>query len=111
LLFFRRIFSVKRTFNVAVWVVFGLVAIYWIGSELTLIFKKSLNPIIAQSRSWLPIVEFMEGEDGKFWMAMGVINIVLDFIILCLPQPLVWKLRMDTKRKIRVSVVLCLGVL
>lgn len=98
----------KITFDVAVWVTFGLVTIYWIGSELSLIFRKDLNPFQAQWKTWFPVCG---GEDGIFWKTMGIINILLDFTILCLPQPLVWKLHLDTKRKIHVSVVLCLGLL
>lgn len=49
---------------------------------------------------------------------MGNLNILLnccailsDLIILLLPQPIIWKLRMSTQRKIHASLLFCIGLL
>lgn len=48
-------------------------------------------------------------EYGKFAIAIGIINIVTDFIILGLPMPLVWRIQTTTTNKILLTVVFLLG--
>ena len=45
------------------------------------------------------------------YMATAGINLTTDIIILCIPMPLVWRLRLSTKRKIAVSFIFILGAL
>ncbi|KAL4815061.1 hypothetical protein BDW67DRAFT_176582 [Aspergillus spinulosporus] len=104
LLFYRRIFTTSKTFLAATWVMGGLVLGYWLSCIFGLIF--AYNPVQAQWKSWLPHTSI---NNQAFWMAMGIINIVYDITILCMPQPLVWSLQMTRRRKILLSGVFALG--
>lgn len=37
---------------------------------------------------------------GKLTLAIGIANVIIDFILLGLPLPILWKLQMSTRRKI-----------
>ncbi|KAL4734467.1 hypothetical protein BDV11DRAFT_212752 [Aspergillus similis] len=104
LLLYRRIFTTSRTFLAATWVMGGLVVGYWLSCIFGLIFAYS--PVQAQWKSWLPHTSI---NNKAFWMAIGIINIVYDIAILCMPQPLVWSLQMSRRRKILLSGVCSLG--
>lgn len=44
-------------------------------------------------------------------LAHGYSDVLLDFVIMVMPWPTIWKLRMDVPRKIAVTVVFVLGCL
>ena len=46
---------------------------------------------------------------GTVTLIIGIFNILLDFLILGTPMPLLWKLRMSTRRKILLSGAFALG--
>ena len=49
---------------------------------------------------------------GKaIFLASGIINIVIDLIMIILPMPLVWQLQMSQQRKFALSAVFALGIL
>ncbi|KAI9040230.1 uncharacterized protein KD926_008431 [Aspergillus affinis] len=104
LLFYQRIFQIRKPFRIASWVVGFLVFGFFMSNEFGLIF--SFSPVEAQWKVWLPYTTI---QIKQFWLATGIINVVLDFIILCLPQPLVWKLKMGWKQRVLLSGVFCLG--
>lgn len=37
---------------------------------------------------------------GKVTLGIGIANVIIDFILLGLPLPILWKLQMSTRRKI-----------
>ncbi len=104
LLLYRRIFTVDRSLLLWTRAVGGLLIGYFLSAECGLIFAYS--PVEAQWKIWLPHTSI---NNKMFWLAMGIINIVLDVVILCLPQARVWKLHLSTNRKILVSLVFMLG--
>ncbi|KAE8374945.1 hypothetical protein BDV26DRAFT_283842 [Aspergillus bertholletiae] len=106
LLFYRRIFAISKGFRIAIWVVGGVVAGYFVSAVCGLIFAAS--PVEAQWKVWLPHTTI---NNKPFWVSMGIINALLDFTLLCLPQPLVWRLHQTQRRKILLSMVFLLGCL
>lgn len=104
LLFYRRFFDVYDTFRVLSWVTGFFVFGSFISAVLCLIFTTS--PVEAQWETWLPHTT-IHAKD--LWVAAGVINAILDVVILCLPQPLLWRLHLSPGRKVLVSGVFCLG--
>ena len=44
-------------------------------------------------------------------MAIGIINIIIDVIIVCLPMPLVWSLKMAKGKKVALSLIFGMGIL
>lgn len=106
LLLYHRIFKIQKSFRVASWVVGFLIGSYFITSQCLLIF--AYNPTEAQWKPWLP-------HSANFnviasWMVMSSINMVVDFLILCLPQPVVWRLKMNLKKKVLLSGLFCFGI-
>jgi hypothetical protein len=106
LLLYHRIFNIQKSFRVASWLVGFLIGGYFITSQCLLIF--AYNPTEAQWKPWLP-------HSANFniiasWIVMSSINMVVDFLILCLPQPVVWRLKMNLKRKVLLSGLFCFGI-
>ncbi|RDK43710.1 hypothetical protein M752DRAFT_313575 [Aspergillus phoenicis ATCC 13157] len=104
LLFYRRIFSINKTFLFCNWVVTGLSAGACIAAVSGLIF--SSDPVDAQWKFWEPSTTI---HNKSFWIAMGAVNILLDVTILILPQPVVWRLKQTRRCRIMLSLVFSLG--
>ncbi|KAJ5887304.1 hypothetical protein N7504_011351 [Penicillium tannophilum] len=107
LLLYHRIFKIQKSFRVASWTVGFLIGGYFIASECLLIF--AYDPIEAQWKPWLPYSANFDIIES--WTVMSSINMVVDFLILCLPQPVVWRLKMSRKKKVLVSGIFCFGIL
>lgn len=57
-------------------------------------------------------VEEAQGHCGDIQLgiiAAAVVNLILDFLVVFLPMPMVWKLKMPASKKIGVSVVFGMG--
>ncbi|KAL4986839.1 hypothetical protein BDW68DRAFT_178432 [Aspergillus falconensis] len=50
------------------------------------------------------------GDSPKFQLSTAVVNMILDFFIVVLPLPVLWRLQMARKRKIMLSGVFSLGL-
>ncbi|TVY30661.1 hypothetical protein LHYA1_G001155 [Lachnellula hyalina] len=103
LLFYRRVFAIPA-FQLATKIVGALVFGYFVSAVCGLIF--AYNPIQSQWKFWLPHTTI---DNKTFWLAMGIINIFLDVVILCLPQTRVWKLQMTRYRKLLLSLLFLMG--
>lgn len=42
-------------------------------------------------------------------LVIAIFNLILDFLLILLPMPVLWKLKMPTTRKIGVSIVFSMG--
>lgn len=82
----------------------GLLASYFLTAACGLIF--AYKPVVSQWKLWLPHTSI---NNKMFWLAMAIINILLDVVILCLPQARIWKLHLSRKRRILVSLLFMLG--
>lgn len=51
------------------------------------------------------------GNQTKAYAAIGVTDIITDVMIILLPQPVIWKLRLPTGSRIALAGLLCLGLL
>ncbi|PYI26787.1 hypothetical protein BP00DRAFT_450878 [Aspergillus indologenus CBS 114.80] len=104
LLFYQRIFAINKTFLLCTWVIAGLSVGACLAAVFGLIF--SSNPVEAQWKYWMPSTTI---HNKSFWIAMGIVNILLDATILALPQPVVWRLHQTRRRRILLSLVFSLG--
>lgn len=43
------------------------------------------------------------------YLAAGIINLLTDIMVLCLPVPMVWKLQLPTRKKLGLSIVFGVG--
>lgn len=60
---------------------------------------------------WYPWVKGTCIDRNALAIVGSAFNIVIDLIILVLPQPIIWKLQMTTQRRLGVSLVFSVGVL
>ena len=49
--------------------------------------------------------------ENKFYQWIGVANLLIDFMILCLTMPMVWRLQLDILQNISLSGIFLLGLL
>ena len=105
LLFYYRIFPSQRV-RLQIWALGIFCMLTWVPLFFVAIFP--CDPIRAF---------YDKSVDGKCInmyttiMAQGVLTLVTDILILILPMPLVWNLRVTTRQKVGVSVVFLLGSL
>jgi hypothetical protein len=106
LLMYKRLFGINRKFSLAVNITIGLVVCWFIGVEIATLFQ--CRPVY---RLWIPrtpgkcfaIIEFFEGA--------AIPNVVTDAIILILPQPIIWKLRLPWSTRLALCGIFLLGAL
>ena len=105
-LLYIRIFPVNH-FKIVCWIV---VAIN-IAGMIAVVLATCLicKPISYYSDKTIP-----GGHCGNlpaFILYMAVVNLLLDFMVVILPLPMLWKLQMKTKRKIELSIVFGMGLM
>lgn len=50
------------------------------------------------------------GSQPKFYFSMGVVNLITDAVIILLPMPYLFRLRMATRRKVLAMALLSIGI-
>lgn len=106
LFLYRRVFSPESTYKYAI---DGGIA-FIICATIALFFG-SIFACVPVSRTWDEAVDgHCINPDGIDYLS-GVVNAVMDLYILVLPMPLLWRLKMETRRKLKLSIVFGLGLL
>ncbi|KAJ4394474.1 hypothetical protein N0V93_003692 [Gnomoniopsis smithogilvyi] len=104
LFLYHRIFGISHRFTVILWATGTLVVTYFIICVCVSIF--GCVPVSyfwdkAQTGHCINEVEFFRGN--------GIVNMLLDVLILCLPLPMVWRLDLGLQQKIAVTGIFGLG--
>jgi hypothetical protein len=106
LFLYRRIFFVVAWFRKVCYVLMGLVfawfAAAWI-SDFAI-----CKPV---EKLWNPMQPGTCGDGKKMCNVIGLVHAVLDFTILMVPMPLIWRLKTSTSNKVFLSILLLCGVL
>lgn len=105
LLLYARIF-VQKPFRVLCWVLMGLVMSYCTASVVVGIFQCTPLP-----RYWDRAIPGTCIDTQKFWYANGSFNIVTDVIIILLPMPVFYTLRLRRQQKVALMFIFALGSL
>ncbi|KAH7309694.1 hypothetical protein B0I35DRAFT_515107 [Stachybotrys elegans] len=103
LFLYRRIFPSRR-FLVALYTVGGLVLAWFITSVFIAVFH-----CFPLSMAWDPSVEGHCINLGLASLLLGIANILIDFVMLGLPLPLVWRLQMETRKKMLLGMTFLAG--
>ncbi|KAF2234164.1 hypothetical protein EV356DRAFT_172994 [Viridothelium virens] len=103
LIMYSRIFPV-RSLQIWKWTLGSIFTGYVIAGLVTNMLE--LSPLEAQRGSWAP--HFTSIQEKPFDIIMSIINIVLDIVILAIPQTRIWKLQMTARRKILISLLFLL---
>lgn len=102
---YLRIFGINKSFANIVYVFLTLVIAWGTATLLTTIFRCS--PV---SAAWDADVPNSRCMDLRTWLVgTNVPHIIIDFSILLLPMPQIWRLKLSTGRKISLSGVLLVG--
>ncbi|KAI0115678.1 hypothetical protein GGR51DRAFT_576699 [Nemania sp. FL0031] len=104
-----RIFNPLRERNTFFWLgytVLGLNSLFY----ALAIFLENFT-CFPQERIWDRTIPGKCIEFSENYIVTAAFNVFSDIIILALPQRVVWKLKMTTKRKISVSLVFTVGIL
>lgn len=104
LLMYGRLFHMSQRFVVILRITGVVATIWWI---LTAIYPWSFCDPIAKN-----IDPFLPGtcwENIPWYYASSFINAFLDLVVLILPVPVIWRLRMSRRKKFAVTMVLLLG--
>lgn len=104
LLLYIRIFSVDGRLLVWAKIMAFFIFGYFFAAAGGLLF--AYQPVKAQWMFWLPHNRI---DSPAFWVSMASINILLDVILLAIPQSRVWRLQMSRRRQILLSLVFLLG--
>lgn len=105
LFLFARIFPGQK-FKRMLWAVGIFVSTYSTIMIVTMIFQcRPLN------RVWDPTVKAKCIDTSKVWIVMASMNVLTDFLILCLPLPQLWRLHMRRETKLQVMGIFSIGSL
>ncbi|KAK7936175.1 hypothetical protein PG985_001670 [Apiospora marii] len=108
LLDWMHIFVPKGTRNVFFWTCWPVLvanAVFYVAATFVIAF--SCRPV---SKFWTPMGEGICINRRNFDFASACINLVLDVIILIIPQRMIWKLQMPLRRKVGISAIFSIGL-
>lgn len=107
LFLYRRIFPSTR-FHMVCYAALTLTGLYAIASILVLTISCLPPPPITPEQP-IAMLKCSISYLNNSFLAMLIVNVVLDFIILLLPLPLIWRLQTTWWRKLQLSLVFILG--
>ncbi|PQE24165.1 integral membrane protein [Rutstroemia sp. NJR-2017a BVV2] len=104
LLLYRRLFQVERKFNIALWSVGAVCVAWWI---VTAIYPWSnCHPI---SKTVNPLEPGTCVQLTPWYLGSAFINAFLDLVVLVLPIPVIWRLKMSIRRRLLIMSIFVLG--
>lgn len=107
LLLYYRLFSPSRRFRLAIYIVTAIVFCQWFSVSLGTIFQ--CRPVAA---FWDHTIQGAQCINLlNFTIASGVLNLLTDVLILCLPIPMVWGLNTTNAQKVTLTGIFLLGAL
>jgi hypothetical protein len=105
LLLYLRIFVQKR-FRMACWILLGFVTLFGIATTLASVFQ--CTPI---ARTWNKSIKGVCVNTTIFWYANAGFSIVGDLVLLALPMPILYNLKLPLNQRLAVMLVFSLGTL
>ncbi|KAK4506022.1 hypothetical protein PRZ48_003987 [Zasmidium cellare] len=106
LLLYKRIFGVYEKFRKVIWAAIGLVVSYFI--ICTVLALAGCQPT---SYFWNKHQPGKCINEVQFFRWNGVTNLILDFVVLLIPMPMVWNLQLRLRQKLAFTAIFGLGLL
>ena len=106
ILLYYRIFGVSRGFRYTLAVAECIVASYFLACLLVAIFE--CNPV---PYYWDKSIPGSCVNQTQFYRWNGVANLLVDFMILSLTFPMVWRLKIAFRQKVTLSSIFLVGTL
>ena len=104
LLFYARVFRIVFVYRIIFWIVAFLIVGWGIAINFVAIFV--CNPV---PRYWDQTIPGKCLNDGKAFLGTTIPNIVIDFILLILPMPMLWRLQTKISSKVALVGVFSAG--
>ena len=95
-----------KKFRYALWISALVVLGYWIA--MTILAFLGCTPF---ARNWDKAIAGSCVNLVAFFRWNGITNLLIDFLILLLPLPMVWRLNVGTRQKLELSGTFLLGLL
>lgn len=108
LFMYNRIFSISRTFRFQVLVVGALVVSFWIGCTVANLLN--CRPLAWTWRNSLDNPQYCFNYN-IFWMASGIVEAVIDLLIIAIPIRVIFGLQLNLAKKVALAAVFMLGLL
>ena len=103
-LYYRLFSTLSRSFNIAVYVAAGLTVVGWVTAFLIFIFQCRPFAYAFDKSIEGHCVDF-----NAICVGTSVINVVINIVLLTLPLPVTWHLRVSKCRKLAISGMFLLG--
>ena len=107
ILLYYRIFGVVRWFRWLLAVAWSIVLLYYVIALFVAVFECTPVPFYWDKN--------IKGgtciDQNSFYRWNGVANLLIDFMILSLTMPMVWRLKLEIRQKISLSSIFLLGLL
>lgn len=105
-MFYYNIFGTKKSFKISVIVVMIIVWLWAISVVLeTLLLCRPL------AYNWDTSIDGECGERNATFVVAGTLNLVTDLMVMVLPLPHIWKLKLNLAKKLALTAVFCMGLL
>jgi hypothetical protein len=103
--FYKSIFR-NQKLAWAVYAVGTLTLMYWLGTVLAAF-------LICQpfAYNWNKMIAGHCGNTLAYYLSTGIVNLLIDVMIVALPLPILWGLQMELSRKVSLSIIFSLGAL
>lgn len=105
LLLYFRIFGVVKKFRHALWISAFIIVGYWIAT--TILAFLGCTPF---AYNWNKKIEGRCVHLVDFFRWNGICNLLIDFLVLLLPLPMVWRLNVARRAKLELSGIFLLGL-
>ena len=106
LCFYQRVFATTRRTRQVLWLTAGITIAWFIGNTFAVLFQ-----CIPARAIWDANVRGKCIHSFAFYLGSAGPSIVLDFVLLFIPVPFLWRLHMRTSQKIALTVTFLLGYL
>jgi len=109
LLFYTRIFGrphVSGLFKWAIWATHAFNILWFIGIVFGTIFM--CDPV---AKNYNPTLPGKCGTTNSLWLGSAVPSVIIDLVLLTLPLPMIWRLRLDRGRKIALLIIFIISYL
>ncbi|KAL2037574.1 hypothetical protein N7G274_009687 [Stereocaulon virgatum] len=107
LFLWRRIFGHVRAFNIASWIMIGIIAAWSTAFFFATVFQCGT----AWTLNWAPIGLFLTQCSNTLNMltVFTATDIITDLLIIAMPIPMIWSLQMSVRRKVAISAMFLVG--
>ncbi|OCL13442.1 hypothetical protein AOQ84DRAFT_436331 [Glonium stellatum] len=103
---FISIFQSNQRFHQVAYILMGIVCCY--GISYTIVSLAACRPFAAQWDKTIPGYKCID--TSAYYMSQCVIGAVLDCLVVALPMPMVWGLRLKLSKKIALTAIFGLGI-